>query len=154
MIDDDDVFKRIASTPVIILQWLTWCECLSLDCESETKRFTSEWTEFTCNCQKTPGKCQMVHVADRSSKTEKKTLRVILKQDENKDPKKNDDKKELQFKLGKRLALKFKCFYLLFVCFYCIKQYFYKNHQQWKRQTKKLPIVKILSANSRNYTYY
>lgn len=72
MIDDDDVFKMIASTPVIILQWLTWCECLSLDCESETKRFTSEWTEFTCNCQKTPGKCQMVHVADRSSKTEKK----------------------------------------------------------------------------------
>ncbi|XP_025763395.1 uncharacterized protein LOC102080165 isoform X1 [Oreochromis niloticus] len=69
------------------------------DCESEMKRFTSEWTEFTCNCQKTPGKCQMVCVADCGSKTGKKTLRVILKQVENKDPKRNDDKKELKFKL-------------------------------------------------------
>lgn len=41
----------------------------------------------------------MVHVADRSSKTEKKTLRVILKQDENKDPKKNDDKKNCNLNL-------------------------------------------------------
>lgn len=66
----------------------------------------------------------MVCVTDRGSKTGKKTLRVILKQVENKDPKKNDDKKELKFKLGKRLTFKFKSFYLLFVCFYCVKQYF------------------------------
>lgn len=78
----------------------------------------------------------MVHVADRSSKTGKKTLRVILKQDENKDPKKNDDKKELQFTLGKRLAFKFKSFYLLFVCFYCIKQYFIRTINNEKDKQK------------------